>query len=105
MTTFRSTLCAALLGTLVLGACSTEKIADNTSDAVVFVGKTAVKGAVGAGKLAVRGGRAAIAKARESRAEKTDFPPGTPVCLNEAGGYYRALENEAGQLVCLPVAR
>lgn len=93
---------AAVLSAFLLTACSSENIADNTSDAVIFVGKTAVKGAIGAGKLAVRGGKAAVAKARASTAQKGDFPAGTAVCTNASGGYYKALETESGQFVCLP---
>lgn len=95
-------LSAAAIATLTLGACSAENIADNTSDAAIFVGKTAVKGVVGAGKLAIRGGKAAVAKAQGSTAERGDFPAGTAVCTNSTGGYYEALKNEAGESVCLP---
>ncbi len=38
-----------------LTACTTEKVVDNTVDASLFVGKTAVKTTVGVGKLAVKG--------------------------------------------------
>jgi len=100
--TIKTTIAAALISFSALTACSTENIADNTSDAVIFVGKTAVKGVVGAGKLAVRGGKAAITKAQESDAKRGDFPPGTAVCTNASGGYYEALENEAGERFCLP---
>lgn len=44
----------ALLG---VSACTTNQVADNTGSAVGFVAKTAVKGTVGAGKLAVKGVR------------------------------------------------
>lgn len=47
---------AAILGSMVVvSACSTEQVIDNTVDATGFVAKTAVKGTVGAGKLAVKG--------------------------------------------------
>lgn len=94
-------LSLTMSGMLALSACSTESIADNTGDAAIFVGKTAVKGVVGAGKLAVRGTKAGIAKARESVAERSDFPAGTAVCENANGGYYQALVNEAGEAYCL----
>ena len=87
---------------VIAGACSRQNIVDNTFDAGVFVGKTAVKGAVGAGKLAVRGTKAAIQAARESNAAKSDFPSGTAVCENASGGYYAALINDDGDLYCLP---
>lgn len=45
---------------VLLSACSAEKVVDNTVDGTLFVGRTAVKGVVGAGKLAVRGTGAAI---------------------------------------------
>lgn len=60
------------------------------------------RGEVGAGKLAVRGGKAAVERARESDAEISDFDSGTPVCRNAAGGYYAALETEDGDVTCLP---
>jgi hypothetical protein len=47
---------AALMGAvLAVSACSTEQVVDNTVGATGFVAKTAVKGTIGAGKLAVRG--------------------------------------------------
>lgn len=49
----------ALVGALAaVSACSTEQVANNTGSTVGFVAKTAVKGTVGAGKLAVRGVKA-----------------------------------------------
>ena len=87
---------------LALQACSRENIADNTFDGTVFVAKTIGKTVVGAGKLAVRGGAAAVNAARESRAARSDFPRGTAVCENASGGYYAALVAEDGTLFCLP---
>ena len=101
-TNIKMTISAAVLGAFALSACSAENVADNTSDAVIFVGKTAVKGAVGAGKYAYRGGKAAVTKARGSQADRGDFPAGTAVCSNASGGYYAALENAEGKFVCLP---
>lgn len=46
---------AALGAMMTVSACSTNQVADNTGAATGFVAKTAVKGVVGAGKLAVRG--------------------------------------------------
>jgi len=103
MSIFKSHVAVIMVSsTLILGACSAENIADNTGDAVIFVGKTAVKGVVGVGKFAYRGGKAAVTKARSSTAERGDFPAGTAVCTNASGGYYAALENAEGQFVCLP---
>ncbi|WP_376870510.1 hypothetical protein [Albirhodobacter sp. R86504] len=54
-------IAAILLGaTVALSACSTDQVAGNTADATGFVAKTAVKGAYGAGKLAVKGASKAI---------------------------------------------
>jgi len=51
---------AALMGAAVsLSACSGEQVIDNTIGATGFVAKTAVKGTIGAGKLAVKGVKAA----------------------------------------------
>lgn len=101
MNTKLSLVAAAVLALGVQG-CTTEQVVDNTLETGAFVGRTVVKGAVGAGKLAYRGGKAAVAKARASQAERGDFPPGTAVCQNAAGGYYKALETEDGALTCLP---
>jgi hypothetical protein len=46
---------AALGATVAVSACSTQQVADNTGATAGFVTKTAVKGVVGAGKLAVKG--------------------------------------------------
>lgn len=86
---------------LALGACSSEKIADNTTDAVVFTGKTVAKGAVGAGKLAVRGGKAAYNSVQDARANASDFPPGTRVCA-VPGGYAPAPQRGDGTYFCPP---
>ncbi len=52
---------AALVGAIVaLSACSTERVVDNTVDATGFVTKTAVKGTIGAGRLAVKGAKAVV---------------------------------------------
>ena len=52
----RKMMIVALLGALVgVSACSTEQVVDNTVGVTGFVAKTAVKGTIGAGKLAVKG--------------------------------------------------
>ncbi|WP_308918077.1 hypothetical protein [Jannaschia sp. LMIT008] len=61
MTTFRR-IAIVLAAVTALGACSTEKVVDNTVDATLWTGKTVVKTGVGAGKLAVRGGRALVTR-------------------------------------------
>ncbi|MFD2738806.1 hypothetical protein ACFSUD_04405 [Sulfitobacter aestuarii] len=54
----KAVLIAAMISALAsLSACSTERIVDNTVDATGFVAKTAVKGTVGAGRLAVKGAK------------------------------------------------
>lgn len=40
-----------------VAACSTESVVDNTVGATGFVAKTAVKGTIGAGKMAVKGAK------------------------------------------------
>ncbi|MFG5381581.1 hypothetical protein [Yoonia sp. R2-816] len=56
----KAVLGLAAIAMIALSACSTEKVVDNTVDGTLFVGRAAVKGVVGAGKLAVRGTGAAI---------------------------------------------
>lgn len=56
MTSIRKVAFIAIVGACTaLAGCSGEKIVDRTVDSTLWVGKTAVKGTVGAGKLAVRG--------------------------------------------------
>ena len=50
---------AALLTLMVMAACLTEKVVDNTVDASLFATKAVVKTTVGAGKLAVKGTKGA----------------------------------------------
>ena len=85
-------------GVIALSACSSENVFDNTSDAVVFVGKTAVKGAFGASRLVVRG---AAAGARRLQTPVDQFPAGTIVCIGDNGDIYAAAIEEAdGKFVC-----
>ncbi len=86
-----------LAATVVLAGCSSSKIADNTTDAVVFTGKTLVKGAVGAGKLVYKGTAAGIAELKEPTEE---YPAGTIVCLNTEGQIYAATVEVDGKTVC-----
>ncbi len=58
-TTFARTV-MILTGIVFLSACSAEKVVDRSVDGGLFIANTAVKGAVGATKLAVRGTGAAI---------------------------------------------
>jgi len=52
----KAVLTAAMISALAaISACSTEQVVDNTVGATGFVAKTAVKGTVGAGRLAVKG--------------------------------------------------
>ncbi|MGP6087281.1 hypothetical protein [Antarctobacter jejuensis] len=54
------TATAAALALSLMGACSAERAFDNTVDASLFVGKTAVKATAGATKLAVKGTRSVV---------------------------------------------
>ncbi|MCK0167593.1 hypothetical protein MWU52_08545 [Jannaschia sp. S6380] len=56
----RITAPAVLLLAFALSACSAERAVDRTVDSTLWVGKTAVKGTVGAGKMVVRGGHALV---------------------------------------------
>lgn len=56
MSNAKVVLTAAMISALaVVSACSTEQVVDNTVGATSFIAKTAVKGTVGAGRLAVKG--------------------------------------------------
>lgn len=57
MKTGKTVLALTLGAMMTLTACSTASVVDNTVDATGFVAKTAVKGTIGAGKLAVNGVR------------------------------------------------
>ncbi len=56
----------ALAGITLLAACTAEKAVDNTVDASLWATKTAVKGAVGAGKAVARGTGAAVRSVTEA---------------------------------------
>lgn len=60
MIVIRRFACIGLLAAATaLSACSGEQIVDRSVDSTLWVGKTAVKGTVGAGKIVARGtGRA-----------------------------------------------
>lgn len=56
----RKMMIVALMGAVVsVSACSSGQVVDNTVGVTGFVAKTAVKGTIGAGKLAVKGVKAA----------------------------------------------
>ena len=56
MSNAKVVLTAAMISAFaVVSACSTEQVVDNTVGATSSVAKTAVKGTVGAGRLAVKG--------------------------------------------------
>ncbi|ASP20751.1 hypothetical protein ANTHELSMS3_02073 [Antarctobacter heliothermus] len=59
------TATAAALSLSLLGGCSAERAFDNTVDASLFVGKTAVKATAGATKLAVKGTRSVVRGAND----------------------------------------
>ena len=85
------------IGFFGVASCSTAKIADNTTDAVVFVGKNAVKGVFGASRLVVRGAASGVQRLQRP----TDgFPTGTIVCLNDAGEKYAAAVETDGKFIC-----
>ncbi|MEX5726728.1 hypothetical protein Ga0609869_000081 [Rhodovulum iodosum] len=90
---------AFMASAVVLSGCSTRKIADNTTDAVVFVGKTAVNTAAGAGQLVMRG---AAAGARRLQEPAQGYPAGTVVCLNDAGEISAAAVTDGDEGVCPP---
>lgn len=90
----------ALFSVTSLSACSTAQVVDNTGEAITFIGTTAVRGVVGAGRLAVRGTRAGIGRLQEAQDGR---PAGTLVCLNNAGDVYATATEENGETVCPPV--
>ncbi|MEJ6404407.1 hypothetical protein [Yoonia sp. 2307UL14-13] len=87
----------AAAGLILLASCSREKIFDNTTDAVVFVGSTAVKGVFGASRLVVRG---AAAGAKRLQRQEGPYPPGTIVCFDDQGALYAAAVETEGKFVC-----
>ncbi|GIT91119.1 hypothetical protein JANAI62_15740 [Jannaschia pagri] len=56
----KKTAVALVVAVATLSACSTEQVVDNTVDAGLFATRTVVKTGVGAGKLVVKGGSAAV---------------------------------------------
>ncbi len=88
---------AAANSVLSLSACSSEKVFNNTTDAVVFVGSTAVKGVFGASRLVVRGAAAGV---RRLQRRVDGFPEGTVVCYNAQGEIYAAAVEIEDKLVC-----
>lgn len=59
--TFRaSVLVALLVSAMALSACSSDRVIDNTVGVAAGATKFAAKGAVGAGKLVYRGGKAVV---------------------------------------------
>ncbi|MEL6960309.1 MAG: hypothetical protein AAGL89_15290 [Pseudomonadota bacterium] len=81
-----------------LSACTTEQVLDNTGDAVVFVGETAVRGVFGASRLVYRGAAAGV---RRLQRPDGGFPAGTIVCQDVNGAIYAAaVENADGVHVC-----
>ncbi len=87
-----------MCGLLAIAGCSREQVFDNTTDAVVFVGSTAVKGVYGASRLVVRGAAAGV---RRLQRPVEDYPAGTIVCYNNSGDIYAAaIEDSEGRFVC-----
>ncbi|MEM7488317.1 MAG: hypothetical protein AAF390_04240 [Pseudomonadota bacterium] len=76
-----------LLAALALPGCTAVTVADTAVDAVVFTGTTAVRGAVGAGRLVTRGAAAGVRALSEP---EDGYPAGTVVCLDDTGAIYAA---------------
>lgn len=91
------TVLVATVACFALSACSSAKIFDNTTDAVVFVSSTAVKGAYGASRLVVRGAAAGVKRLQRPA---DGFPAGAIVCLNDEGVTYAAAVETDGKFVC-----
>lgn len=97
----KAQLAAAALSVMALSACTTEQVVQNSGDAVVFVGSTAVRAAVGAGRLAARGAAAGVRQIREATA---DYPAGTLVCVDDAGVVYAEAVIRDNMATCPPQA-
>ena len=91
------TITAIAISATLLSACSREKVFDNTTDAVVFVGSTAVKGVYGASRLVVRGAAAGV---RRLQRPVDEYPAGTIVCYNDQGEIYSAAVEVDDKFVC-----
>ncbi|MGR3501983.1 hypothetical protein [Pseudaestuariivita sp.] len=95
----RRVLLISALPLLVLTACTDDNsVAGSTTDAVVFVGKTAVKGVYGASRLVVRGAASGVKRLQK---RTPNYAAGTIVCYNSKGEIYsEALEDNTGKFVC-----
>ncbi len=91
------TVLVVTVACFTLSACSSAKIFDNTTDAVVFVGSTAVKGVYGASRLVVRGAAAGV---KRLQTPSDGYPAGAIVCLNEEGVTYAEAVETDGKFVC-----
>ena len=95
----KTRLLAAVAAVVLGSACSREYVAESTTDAVIWTGKTAVRGAYGAGKLAYRGAAAGVSRLSEPKA---GYPAGTVVCLDDDGEIYSAAEIRQNEAICPP---
>jgi len=87
--------------TLVLGACTTEQVAENTGEVVWGAGRLAVNTAVGASKLAYRGASGTYRAVRDARnPEGEPFPPGTFLCSVGEGVFVEAERKADGSFTC-----
>ncbi|MEM7645065.1 MAG: hypothetical protein AAF366_21515 [Pseudomonadota bacterium] len=82
---------------LTLPGCAAVTVAGAATGAAATVGTTAVRGAVGAGRLVV-GGTARGVRALTS--SENGFEAGTLVCLDEDGEPYAAAIEQNGQTIC-----
>ena len=80
-----------------LGGCTTRQVVENTGDLVVGTTKIAVRGAVGAGRLAGRGTVAGVRRLNEAR---PGYDAGEAVCVNAAGEIVGRMRDLDGQPTC-----
>ncbi len=93
----------SLAGFALLQGCAVGAVADTAMSTTVYAGKAVVKGTVGAGKLAYKGGKAVTGIGRGNRDEAyTGGPEGdvAPSCLEADGSYTTALLDANGTYYC-----
>lgn len=93
-----------LIGLHTLGGCAAFAVADAAVGTTVFLGKTAVKGTVGAGKLVYKGGKA-VAGIGGGGSNDVAYSGGPqtqsgPSCLNADGSYSDASIDANGSYYC-----
>ncbi len=110
---FRSILiCLALAATLGVQGCAATSAVGAVASGTFYIGKVAVKGAVGATKLVYKGGKSVVntvggGDTRHTKYHSSDKPytggnqtGNEPSCLHEDGSYTPAFKDASGIYSC-----